>query len=40
MLRVKRRLSVFGSLLDVMLSVRFGSWWYAALSLVRRMREP
>jgi hypothetical protein len=37
--RVKRRLPVFGGLLTVMLSVRFSSWWYAALSLVRRIRE-
>jgi hypothetical protein len=32
--RVKKVLSVFGGLLDVVLSVLFGSLWYAALSTV------
>jgi hypothetical protein len=32
--RVKRRLPVLGSLLEVMLSMPFGSVWYVALSRV------
>ena len=38
--RVKRFLPVFGGLLYVMLSVLFGSVWYAALSMVMTRIEP
>ena len=38
--RVKKFLPVFGGLLYVMLSVLFGSLWYAALSMVITRIEP
>ena len=37
--RVKKMLPVFGGLLYVMLSVLFGSVWYAALSMMMTMIE-
>jgi hypothetical protein len=39
MLRVRRMLPVFGVLLYVLLSVLFGSLWYAALSLMMTVIE-
>jgi hypothetical protein len=38
--RVKKLLPVFGGLLYVVLSVLFGSVWYAALSKVMTTLEP
>jgi hypothetical protein len=38
--RVKKLLPVFGGLLYVVLSVLFGSLWYAALSTVMTIIEP
>ena len=38
--RVKKFLPVFGGLLYVMLSVLFGSVWYAALSTMLTKIEP
>ena len=38
--RVKTMLPVFGGLLSVTLSVLFGSWWYAAVSLMMRRIKP
>ena len=40
MLRVKKFLPVFGGILYVVLSVLFGSMWYAALSTVLMRIEP
>jgi hypothetical protein len=40
MSRVKKLLPVFGGLLYVVLSVLFGSLWYAALSTVMMRIEP
>ena len=37
--KVKKLLPVFGGLFYVMLSVLFGSVWYAALSLMMRSIE-
>ena len=37
--KVKKLLPVFGGLFYVMLSVLFGSMWYAALSLMIRSIE-
>jgi hypothetical protein len=37
--RVRRMLPVFGVLLYVLLSVLFGSLWYAALSLMMTVIE-
>ena len=38
--RVKKFLPIFGGLLYVVLSVLFGSVWYAALSTVLTSIEP
>ena len=38
--RIKKLLLVFGGLLYVVLSVLFGSVWYAALSTVMTTLEP
>jgi hypothetical protein len=38
--RVKKLLPVFGGLLYLVLSVLFGSLWYAALSTVMMRLEP
>jgi hypothetical protein len=38
--RIKKFLSVFGGVLYVVLSVLFGSLWYAALSTVMTGTKP
>jgi hypothetical protein len=38
--RIKKLLPIFGGLLYVVLSVLFGSVWYAALSTVMTTLEP